>query len=76
MQACLNRQIPAPKLSSRSGRHLVWLISVLVLVSFVLTDAAVVAWCAKVITTGEILACVLSFGLISFGLIVTVWKID
>jgi hypothetical protein len=48
----------------------------LLLASFALTDAAVVAWCAQVASAVEISAYGLAFALVSWGAIVTVWTLD
>jgi hypothetical protein len=64
MQLTLRRQTSAARPSARSNRHLARLISLLLLISFVLTDAAVVALCTSAANGGEIAAAGLSFGLV------------
>jgi len=62
------RQAPPP-------RRAVWAFCVLLLMSFGLTDAAVVGWCADLISVPEILAAGLAFTMVSFGMIVTFWRL-
>ena len=52
-------------------RHAVWAFGVLLLMSFGLTDAAIVGWCAGVISVPEIFAAGLAFTMVSAGMIVT-----
>jgi hypothetical protein len=76
MQLALNRQTALVSRSVRSVRHLAWLLSLLLLISFALTDAAVVALCAGLATGSEMAAGAMTFGLVSLGLIVTMWELD
>jgi hypothetical protein len=57
-------------------RHLSWLISLLLLISFAMTDAAIVTWSAGLVSTGEVVASAFTFALISLGLLITVWEMD
>jgi hypothetical protein len=76
MQPSWNARLTATGLLAQGGRRVRWLIGLLLVISFVLTDAAVVAWYASILSLGEILAFGLSLGLISAGLIVTVWRFN
>jgi hypothetical protein len=64
------------QMRERSGHYLAWLMAFLLLFSFALADAAVVAWMAQVVTAAEIVAGGFAFVLVSWGAIVTVWKFD
>jgi hypothetical protein len=63
-------------ITAPSGRNVRWLICLLLAFAFGLADAAIVAWSARVLTTSEVFAGALTLGLVSMGLVVTVWKFD
>ena len=59
----------------RNDDHLLhWMGATLLLISFGLGDAAIIAWCASAIDFGELFAVVFSFLLIEAGLFYTVWQ--
>jgi hypothetical protein len=74
MELSLKRQSVDSRIQARSGRHLAWLISFLLVLSLALTDAAVVAWLARVVNAAEILAGGFTFVVVSWGALVTIWQ--
>ena len=60
----------------KSEPHLVWLIGLLFVAFFVLADAGIVMWCARLASTSEILAYAIAFALLSFGALVTLWQVE
>jgi hypothetical protein len=76
MELSLRRQNVDSRIQARSSRHLAWLISFLLVLSFALTDAAVVAWLARVVNAAEILAGGFAFALVSWGAVMTVRQLD
>jgi hypothetical protein len=60
---------------SRNNDHLVcWIAIALLVISFTLGDAAIIAACASLITIGQLVACAVLFALVSSGLLFTVWQ--
>ena len=57
-------------------RHVVWLIGFLLFASFVLADAGIVVWCARLASAGEILAYAFTFVLLSSGTLFTLWQME
>ncbi len=53
-----------------------WLLGVTLLLAFLLTDTAIVALPAMLITPAQLFACALAFLLISGGLLFTVWRLE
>jgi hypothetical protein len=61
--------------NQHSGSFRNWTASVLLLTFFCLFDVTIVAWSAKVVSAGELVAGWLSFALITLGIMVTVCRI-
>jgi hypothetical protein len=60
---------------SGNNDHLVcWIAVALLLTSFSLGDAAIIAACASLVTIGQLVACAVSFALVGSGLLFTVWQ--
>jgi hypothetical protein len=55
-------------------RLLYWMAGVLLLITFGMVDAGVIAWCASLIDFGQLFAAVFSLLLIETGLFFTVWQ--
>jgi hypothetical protein len=64
-----------PANNQTSGNFRNWTASVLLLTFFCLCDITIVAWSAKVVSAGELVAGWLSFALITFGIMVTISRI-
>ncbi len=58
--------------SRKNDAFLYWLAAALLLVSFFLADATVLAWSASIATFGQLTAIALAFALISLGALFTV----
>ena len=58
----------------KSDHLLYWITAALLLVSFGLADAAVVAWAASVVTIGQLLAVAFTFVLTGSGVVFTAWR--
>ena len=63
------------RLHAPTARCAVWAFFTLLLMAFGLTDAAIVGWCADVISLPEIFAVGLAFTMVSFGIILTLWSL-
>jgi hypothetical protein len=55
-------------------RLLYWMAGVLLLITFGIVDAGVIAWCASLIDFGQLFAALVSLLLIETGLFFTVWQ--
>jgi hypothetical protein len=75
MELSLSNRKSDARLQASPARQAVWALCALLLISFGLTDAAVVGWCADVISVPEIFAAGLAFTMVSLGLIVTFWRL-
>jgi hypothetical protein len=75
MELTLSNRKSEVNLQAPPVRHAVWALCALLLISFALTDAAVVGWCADLISMPEIFAAGLAFAMVSFGMIVTFWRL-
>jgi hypothetical protein len=75
MELALSNRKSDAGLQASSARRAVWALCVLLLMSFGLSDAAIVGWCAGVISVHEIYAAGLAFTMVSFGMIVTLWRL-
>jgi hypothetical protein len=76
MELMLSNRESDARLQAPPARRVVWAFCALLLISFGLTDAAIVGWCADVISVPEIFAAGLAFMIVSFGLIVTFWNLS
>ena len=75
MELTLSNRKSDARLHASPARLAVWALWALLLISFSLTDAAIVGWCADVISLPEIFAAGLAFTMVSVGMIVTFWRL-
>lgn len=61
--------------SGKNDHLLCWMAAILLLMAFVLGDAAVIASCASLVTVAQLIGFAISFALIGSGLLFTVWQI-
>lgn len=76
MELTLNNRKSDARLQAPPARRAVWAFCALLLISLGLTDAAIVGWCADVISVPQIFAAGLAFMMVSFGMIVTFWQLS
>ena len=61
----------------RHKHHLAyWILGIVLLLAFVLWDAAVVALPAMALTVGQLVAFAIAFVLIAGGVLFTVWQLE
>ena len=75
MELTLSNRKSDAALQAPPVRHVAWALCAFVLISSGLTDAAIVGWCADVISVPEIFAAAFAFTMVSAGMIVTYWKL-
>jgi len=71
MELTLRNRKSDARLQTPPVRYAVLALCALLLISFGLTDAAIVGLCAEVVSAAEILAAGLAFTMVSAGIIVT-----
>jgi hypothetical protein len=63
--------------ASPNNDHLLqWISATLLLTGFALGDAAIIAWCASLVTSWQLIAFVFSYLLIAIGVLFTVWQMS
>jgi hypothetical protein len=76
MELTLSNRESDARRQAPPARRAVWAFCALILISFALTDAAIVGWCADVISVPEIFAAGIAFMMVSLGMIVTFWNLS